>query len=174
MEPSNTQASTRRYVARRLLAIAIDGLVFLGPWLLSENLAEHWQGGLTTGEIDNLLKDLSFHTVFLLYFLLCEAWRGCTVGKWLMGLRVRNSGRHLPGSFIRVLVRTAVFSGTLFYLPTLVEFSTESDLAYLLASIIAIAILLAPARPGNGCRGLHEWASGTEVVSMWNPSKESE
>ena len=167
MEPSRTQDSTTRYLGRRIVAIAIDGLLFTPPWLLSEALAEQWPDGLTTGELNNLLKDLAFHTVFLLYFLVCEAWRGCTIGKWIMGLRVRDSADHCPCSFSIMLLRTAVFSGTLFYLPTLVEFSTRSDLAYLLASIIAIAVLLAPARPENGFRCLHERASSTRVV-VWH------
>jgi uncharacterized RDD family membrane protein YckC len=166
MEPGDQQESTGSYLTRRFCAIAIDGLLFTGPWLLSEHLADYWEGGLTTGEFNNLLKDLSFHTVFMLYFCLSEARWGCTVGKWSLGLRVRRSSAGKPSSFPQMLLRTAVFSGILFYLPTFVEFSTGSDLAYLIASIVAVIVLLAPTRPSNGFRGLHEIVSGTQVLQI--------
>jgi hypothetical protein len=164
MDLLRMQESHTHYLSRRLGAIVIDGLLFTPPWLLSEELAKHEPGGLTTGEINNLLKDLSFHTLFMLYFLISEWVWGGSLGKWLVGLRVQLHLRTEPVPLSRMLLRTVLFSGTLFYVPTLVEFGTQSDLAYLLASIVAVALLLSPARPGNGYRCLHEFLSKTQVT----------
>jgi uncharacterized RDD family membrane protein YckC len=130
--------------------------------------------------------------VGLLYFALLEGLWGATLGKWLVGLRVRRV--HPPGAragLPRAVLRATAFCG-------LIELGTWTRvLAHALAPIsdlsdweemvlqhflynsvlplaglaVGVATLLAPMRQRNGYRGLHEWLSGTRVVPLPGPSR---
>jgi hypothetical protein len=129
-----------------------------------------------------------------LYFAVLEGLWGASLGKRLLGLRVRQASS--PGSrpgLTRVLLRTAVFDGLLnmgvlvfvvlifLYMTTNadeVQWARQAPWTYLLISttplmgmMIGVALLLAPMRARNGYRGLHEWLSGTRVVSLSRPEK---
>ncbi len=162
------QASAIALLTRRLVAIVIDGLLFWPLWSLSNEMANWFPEGLTPGEVNNLLKDLGFHVVFLLYFFVTEAMWGCTAGKWLLRLRVARVSTSGPAGLARVLVRTLIFCGLLFYVPNATEYVTASDWAWLIASLSGLALVLLPMPLTKDFRGLHELGSGTRVAPVSN------
>jgi hypothetical protein len=114
---------------------------------------------------------------WLLYFAVPEWLCGCTLGKWLFGLRVRSKSSPDPPDAWRILSRTASFyclacSGWV-SLALLRNLSPDSELldflTFLLTPFFAalgIVLVLSTARPGNGWRGLHEYLSGTRVIQL--------
>jgi hypothetical protein len=110
----------------------------------------------------------------LLYFWLSEGLWGCSVAKWLLGLRVtRADGWERPG-LGRALLRTAVFLATGGLLTNLaveaVLDQRTQPVAWGLAALGAAALCLvarfSTMRARNGYRGLHEFLSGTRVVQL--------
>src|SRR5262249_42328868 len=132
--------------------------------------------------------------VNFLYFALMEGLWGASLGKRLLGLRVRkvSSPSSRPG-LARTLPRTALFEGLLdlgllawvalwlLYAPPRAsdaEWEQAAPFTYLLASllplvgmVVGIVALLAPMRARNGYRGVHEWLSDTRVVRLPRPEK---
>jgi hypothetical protein len=116
-----------------------------------------------------------------LYFVLSEKLWGCSLGKWLLHLRVCVvPGSERPG-WRRLLARFAIF----YVLMSLQEFLViplTSNLDYLSpkdqqqirrvsmtlepTSIVGFLLLLSTMRRRNGWRGLHEFASGTRVIQL--------
>jgi uncharacterized RDD family membrane protein YckC len=76
-----------------------------GVWLMSAS--DHlWNNGLFI--FDPIC--LYFLIFIFVYFILLEAYIGCTIGKWLLGLRVIRSDGRKPGlmrSLVRNLLRMA-------------------------------------------------------------------
>jgi uncharacterized RDD family membrane protein YckC len=93
----------------RFLALGVDVLVFCavffpitrlvkGVWLMTP--ADHrWVSGWFI--TDPLC--ISFLLVMALYFVVLEGWRGATVGKALLGLRVVQLDARVPGLKASVL-----------------------------------------------------------------------
>ncbi|HEY7154028.1 MAG TPA: protein kinase [Gemmataceae bacterium] len=132
--------------------------------------------------------------VNFLYFALMEGLWGASLGKRLLGLRVRKaSAPKFPPKLAQAFLRTALFEGLLnlgtligttillVYAPSKTddaEWARTAPLTYMLASLLplvgqiaGIVALLAPMRARNGYRGLHEWLSGTRVVHLPRPEK---
>jgi uncharacterized RDD family membrane protein YckC len=121
--------------------------------------------------------------IWLLYYAVLEGVWGCSVGKWLVGLRVQTPGGDSPG-LARAFLRTVVFLGLvhlgllvsqvilLVYLPReatwqeLMLYTNLINLVNLFGLAGGLALLLGPMRARNGYRGLHEFASGTRVVRL--------
>jgi hypothetical protein len=119
--------------------------------------------------------------LWFVYFVISERLWGCTLGKWLLNLRVCVSpGRDIPG-WGRVAVRFAVFYVLLSLeqiavLPWLGSLDFESNggqvqvrsLMITLRPIqfLGVGLLLSTVRRRNGWRGLHEFASGTCVIQL--------
>jgi uncharacterized RDD family membrane protein YckC len=112
--------------------------------------------------------------VYVLYFALLEWLAGRTVGKWLMGLRVRRrDGVAGPGparAFVRALVWSLLPMAPALVLPYFLS-ATKREEAMLLGLGISLgpmaitALMFTTMRRGNGFRGLHEIVSGTCVVA---------
>lgn len=137
----------------------------------------------------NVVALLSAAVVFF-YFALLEGFGGASLGKRLLGLRVRKASSPASRpSLPRILLRTFIFEGfinlgTLAQAVLWLTYSmpaadvnewTEKDWLTLLlfvtllpfvATVVGIVALLAPMRARNGYRGLHEWLSDTRVVRL--------
>jgi hypothetical protein len=130
--------------------------------------------------------------LLLLYFTVTEGLWGCSLGKWMLGLRVvREVGAERPG-LARALFRTSAFYALLMwgvFLGTALAFvyvppdlsrqeieqrSTEIVMLGFLpmfGSIVGVALVLLPMRARNGYRGLHEFVSGTRVIRLPWPER---
>lgn len=128
--------------------------------------------------------------VVCFYFALLEGFWGASLGKRLLGLRVRKASSpasqpRLP----RILLRTILFVGLMdlgaltqaaLWLVYPISVTDVSNWAVIVRTIFLLllfllpfagwiagmAILLAPMRARNGYRGLHEWPSDTRVVRL--------
>jgi hypothetical protein len=122
------------------------------------------------------------------YYTLLEGLWGLSLGKLLLRLRVCRPGGSSPPGLLRGAVRSLGFEG-LHSLGTFLWFASwwllvppgaslftlfqDNPVAYLAVSfsapggmILGIVLLLGPMRRRTGYRGLHEWISGTRVVSL--------
>jgi uncharacterized RDD family membrane protein YckC len=125
------------------------------------------------------------------YFTLSEALAGCSLGKWLLQLRVSTHGGDRPG-LVAVLVRTLVLCGLLnlgnlvamvlvqIHWPSgapLQQIQADSQLVGLVrlmaggGLLLGLSLALGVMRARNGYRGLHEFASGTRVVRLPWPQR---
>jgi uncharacterized RDD family membrane protein YckC/tRNA A-37 threonylcarbamoyl transferase component Bud32 len=122
--------------------------------------------------------------IMLLYFALPEFLVGCTPGKWLVRLRVRQAeGGDRPtllGAFSRTLLFWLVLEGMTKigeHLAGLGEprFTSTSSMLLGLARIgglpalfwlLGLGLLSSTMRRSNGYRGLHEWLSGTRTIQL--------
>jgi hypothetical protein len=120
-------------------------------------------------------------TLWILYFVLSEALWACSIGKWLLGLRVRaaNGKRASMG---RIVLRTvtffALFNLVSFVMAAMLFNMTPEDVSRntLLTDVLPlvkladpalfIVLTIAPMRARNGFRGLHEFISGTRVIRL--------
>ncbi len=103
--------------------------------------------------------DASSFVAFLAYFGILEGRRGCSLGKLAMGLRVTTETGQAPG-LLRAAGRALCFQlrrPLLLVLP--------ATIAAIVAQVWLLA-LFAFARRRNGFRGLHEFLTGTRVVSV--------
>jgi eukaryotic-like serine/threonine-protein kinase len=165
-------------IGRRVAAYVLDVHVSKALVLLLINAAARTAAAIAhrphnppvQGNVREIaVMDLAIWVVF--YGLIEGIW-GCSPGKWLMRLRVRDEGGGKAG-FGAMLLRTAIF-GAVFFVPAalLVLYDTltgvDLPLAWMspLLKLLCVLALAAPMRPGNGYRGLHELASGTRVVRM--------
>jgi hypothetical protein len=128
------------------------------------------------------------------YFGILEGLWGWSLGKLLLGLRVRRpSGNQRPGlarAFARVLVMLVCLNWASFVsFAILLPFAPASggDYARLYQEhffvwlqalmlpwggfALGVLVLFAPARARNGYRGLHEFLSGTRVVGLPQPRR---
>jgi len=111
---------------------------------------------------------LAFLTVPLLYFGLAEGLLGATPGKWIFGQRVVSVATGQPSTW-RSLLRAGLYFSTgilTFLILRTLDIETQS-VGSLVSSAISIGLTLAifgAARPSNGWRGLHEFASGTRTT----------
>ncbi|MCC6508680.1 MAG: protein kinase, partial [Pirellulaceae bacterium] len=123
---------------------------------------------------------------YCLYYATMETIFGCSLGKWLLRLRVVDQSQNRP-SFPAALLRAAV----LLLLPTLPQFvylvyvhfkavqfhiNEPVDMVQVAIGLTAnisywalMAILFAGARRQNGWLGIHEKISGTRVVQWCEP-----
>src|SRR5262249_41793534 len=125
----------------------------------------------------------------VMYFGLLEGIWGLSLGKLLLGIRVRDARGSRPPGLLRGLVRSFVFVlllgiGSLADVKILMQNAPASHedyekflrerretglmLALLpqLGIVVGIILMLLPARARNGNRCLHEWVSGTRVIAM--------
>ena len=113
---------------------------------------------------------------FLTYFAVTDGVFGASLGKRLTGLRVNRVGPGGPPGLWRGLVRVGVFYA-LTSLPAdlavqglFMSLPPKQALLYepltLVLSGLGCLVMAASMRPGNGFRGLHEFASGTRVVRL--------
>jgi uncharacterized RDD family membrane protein YckC len=93
----------------RFLALLVDFLLFCacffpatrivkGVWLMSPN-DHHWVHGWFV--FDPLC--LIFLVIMMLYMFSLEGWLGVTLGKWLLGLRVRRDRSRLGCPVVHAL-----------------------------------------------------------------------
>jgi eukaryotic-like serine/threonine-protein kinase len=148
----------------RCAAIVFDGLllwviVLLLLWPLTHvSLPESFRAGLMPG---------LFLVLFFAYFTATESIRGCSLGKWLLRLRVCGSEWIDPPSLKMVLARTAIFSGLLMggvlltSIPALGEALAWLPWAW---GTVGLAVMAGTMRGNNSFRGLHEVVSGTRVA----------
>ena len=123
---------------------------------------------------------------YCLYYAATESLFGCSLGKWILQLRVVDQNQNRP-SFLSSLMRAAIFllvptiSNWLYMLYFHFRFGelqfidsvSVVDLAIGWSARIAywvlIAMLFAGARRKNGWLGIHEKISGTRVVQWCEP-----
>ncbi len=124
---------------------------------------------------------------WMLYFGVLECIGDCSLGKRLVGLRIRSAtGNARPGP-VRAALRLVCFfvfttftQFTVFPLPWVVQDmpKPQADMAQMALGLTAmltgaagIGLLLCTMRQRNGYRGLHEFLSGTRVVQL--PTRET-
>jgi hypothetical protein len=111
--------------------------------------------------------------VFLYYWLSDGLW-GCSVGKWLLRLRVARAGGWERPGLGRALPRTALFVATGGLLANLIVWAMVDQWAEPVAwglynfagFLLSLAARFSTMRARNGYRGLHEVLSGTRVVQL--------
>jgi eukaryotic-like serine/threonine-protein kinase len=111
----------------------------------------------------------------LVYYATLDGFCGCSLGKWLLQLRVcGNEGKDAPG-FARGALRAILFVGILNgpSIAVSVIWTTQDVLANaflplvsVLAFIVGIGLIMCTMRARNGYRGLHEVVSGTRVIQL--------
>jgi eukaryotic-like serine/threonine-protein kinase len=124
--------------------------------------------------------------LWLVYFGLTEGLWGWSLGKLMLGLRVRTAVGSVRASMKAMVLRTIVFctlanlgelgSLVIAFLPA--DDSPEGQLRTALvvgvvhypALALGIGLIICTMRTRNGYRGLHEFASGTRVI--WLPPRE--
>jgi hypothetical protein len=151
----------------RVGAYLLDNLpFFVGGEIVG---VAHLNRGLMIGPVFMLVTTAP---VFL-YFWLSDGLWGCSVGKWLLRLRVTRAGGWERPGLGRALARTTVFVATGGLLTNLILFAamepTNPSLwgAYsVLGLVLSLAVRFSPMRKGNGYRGLHEVLSDTRVVQL--------
>jgi hypothetical protein len=154
----------------RLGALLIDCALFVPFWILTGVVLRPY----TTGPDPVTGKLISFvvSTVFwLLYFTVLEGrWRA-SLGKRLLRLRVYTAGGSDAPGLGRAALRTLVFS-VLVILPWVMgepdftEGLSGANLVWGVFQALGFGLLVGPMRAGNGYRGLHEFLSGTRVVTL--------
>jgi hypothetical protein len=156
---------TRSSLGSRLVASVMDAIALIPVWI-SLAVAESWF---------NFGDWLSFFAPAFVYFAVTEFAFGCTLGKWVLRLRVRDVDGRLP-SFRHILVRTAVF--VVLTLGAGLAADNMFDLHHkrmaalgIGAFVLGCGAIVSTMRARSGYRGLHEWASGTRVVQMPWPRK---
>ena len=109
LEPAAVSRLDVHVTGRRIVATMIDGLVLGAAYGLFAAL---------TGDIDRQPEHLSwtatvpaaasvtYAVLAAAYFLVLETYRGQTLGKMAVGIRVVDAGTGGPPSFAAVLVRT--------------------------------------------------------------------
>ncbi|MFQ3650375.1 MAG: protein kinase, partial [Gemmataceae bacterium] len=120
----------------------------------------------------------------LLYFGLPEAVFGCSVGKWLLGLRVRQAEGGDRPTLLQAFLRTIVFwlllegmtkTGELLAHWGDTRFPSTASLFFGLIRIgglpalgwlLGLTLLTCTMRRASGYRGLHEWISGTRTIQL--------
>jgi hypothetical protein len=126
--------------------------------------------------LGDLIGQVIFAVLFLLYFVLLEGLSGASLGKRLLRLRVcALASADLP-SLPRILGRTMLFfllvnggflAAALFRPLAGREFAGSAALTYLFPwgwLLIGTALVVSTMQRINGYRGLHELTSGTRVV----------
>jgi uncharacterized RDD family membrane protein YckC len=171
-----------------LLIFAIVAvIVFLVILITGQDLVR-----METGFGSNLTEVLN-PLVWLAYFTVLEGTWGCSLGKWLLRLRVSTAlGMAIP-RLSRLLARNIVayLLTHLGSLPILIGMwvmgipGPETDgmavrtgctyavlgLLFYPLTAVGVGILACTMRARNGYRGLHEFASGTRVVSLPEPER---
>lgn len=151
---------TRGSLGTRIAAYGIDVIVLMPFWILLAVVESWW--------------DLNEWPLFLipkfLYFAGTEYFWGCSVGKWVLRLRVRD----VHGGLIRfrnVVMRTAAFLALTMGAGLAGDALIDRQSVPLVELRVVIYVLgclsiFATMRAANGYRGLHEWVSGTRVVQL--------
>jgi hypothetical protein len=175
----------------RAAAFAIDYFVLAVPLSFVVFVFFAWSAsfqdplqGLRPGSL------LTGTVLWLLYFGASEAVWSCSVGKWLLRLRVvTQTGQTV--SLSRTARRTVAFycllhMGSLLgafvafvYFPEISQSEIREKPLLMLLSLVPLAgftvgvgLLLAPMRARNGYRGLHEFLSGTRVIRLRWPERQ--
>ncbi len=151
---------TRGSLGTRFAAFVIDSIVLMPAWIslaVLETALEKHGGPL-------------FLMPELVYYASTEYLWGCSLGKWVLRLRVRDVCGS-PPSFLRVVARTLAFMGLVYGTGLVgdIVFDKENNRFVLLRAGIyfaGIVSIFLPMRARNGFRGLHEWLSGTRVVQL--------
>jgi uncharacterized RDD family membrane protein YckC len=153
-----------------LLALVAD-VDFLSQLTADAETAGQWAFALST----------SFALASAIYFAVLEGTWGCSLGKWLVRLRVcTRQGSVAPG-IPRALLRSVIcfafvdLASTVLTLLTIDTSGADTfDARSLLAVLLPLAgglLLLSTMRAANGYRGLHELLSGTRVVRLAWPER---
>jgi hypothetical protein len=178
----------------RFAALLIDMLI-AGPigaalhglyaWVAAGDVRHMWEPAVTMQPTYLLLSPL----ISLVYYVTLEGvWDG-SLGKRLVGLRVRTADGLEPPGVLRALVRTLVYypletlGPTVLSILMAIAYSRgdvpDNQLAALMdwrvyavtcsqypLEALGITLLLCTMRRRNGYRGLHEFASGTRVIRL--------
>lgn len=114
----------------------------------------------------------------LLYYTLLEGLLGASIGKEVLGLRVRGPYGGAPG-LPRALIRSSIWVSISFTAPAVSSVlwhtshpgpaSPIPDLLFHVLDMASFLLLFVTARRANGFAGLHELASGTRVVRRTVP-----
>lgn len=179
----------------RLGAYLIDSMLLsvLGALLVAPL---QWLGELSwliVPRYGTLAFELLFYflgsVIHVVYFTILERRWGASVGKWAVRLRVQQLSKALPPTWGQALCRSAVFVSCfavvevplLFLLPDVdaatyqspQQLETEQRLrdfsrsGIWLVAVASGAILISVTmRRRNNLRGVHEFASGTQVVRL--------
>lgn len=177
----------------RISAYLCDMLAVLPVELLLMWTLVRLGAGSNRGLDHLLLSFLIGLGVGLLYFALPEARWGCSPGKWLMRLRVREVASGDRPGVGRAGLRSVFFylgkdlpalliGPALLYLGGHLLLDPDTQvLTRVLSSVLLVGVvpflstglgfvvLAVPMRRRNGYQALHDWLTGTEVIHLPNP-----
>lgn len=166
----------------RVAALLIDTLLFMPLDVFSQTfLLAGWLGFAEATWQARLVNALVNQAAMLVYFALLEGMWGCSVGKWLLRLRVIGPDGDPPG-LARGACRSLLFLAMVFLPAALIDIPLgaftgdelrPADVLYPLALVLGPLAVFAAARAGNGYRGLHEFTTGTRVVALPWPVRDS-
>jgi hypothetical protein len=124
--------------------------------------------------------------LWVAYFVVLEGIWGCSVGKWLLRLRVTPASASDRPGWRRALLRTLIFyvllsAEELSFIPWtgVMDYMTPEgqqrvrrvSVAIQPIALLGYGLLCMTMRRRNGWRGLHEFASGTRVIQLPEPRR---
>jgi eukaryotic-like serine/threonine-protein kinase len=151
-------------------------LIALGMFLATGQLMRKTESHYTAGQMG--LGGL----MWLLYFGVPECLWGCSLGKWLLRLRVCNASQSTRAAPWRILLRTLLLYvlanlGGIAAIPIMWgadDLPPDQQMGRVAIFLIVfypllgvgIGLLVCTMRARNGYQCLHEWLSGTRVVPL--------
>ncbi len=165
----------------RFAANLLDGLIMSPVSLIVGGLLIWLNGGITAHPTAAVAWRNSILGLLpqLLYYTVLEGHWGCSLGKWLLRLRVcTRDGQEAPGlarGFLRAFIYVAIVNGPSLFLNNVLtalneNFPMEHPFVVLgffyLIPIVVVATILSTMRARNGYRGPYEFLSGTRVIQL--------
>ena len=167
LEPWSSAAPDAAPLGRRTLAGMMDTSLCAIPGMVT--------AAFTRASIWQLM---AFMGGALLYYTVCEHRWGCTLGKYILGLRVMDEERQRP-RWTQALVRAGFFLGfpSLVNVPFHIAFRNVDPAAaatnplYMLclmgaglSTYVLLAVMYSTARRRNGFASLYDLLTGTRVI----------
>ncbi|MFN0206056.1 MAG: protein kinase domain-containing protein [Planctomycetota bacterium] len=171
-EPAGAVASIGGRVAAMLIDFVVTSAAYFGmtePLLISAGWTRSFvmQKNILTLQETAVSLSATF-LVVLIYFGFMEGLLGCSLGKWVIGLRVVATKTNRPtlgGAFVRALIWNGSASLTMFLSVAAFGIGLGQQGNALLTWGLHL-LLCSTMRPSTGMRGIHEYGSGTRVVQQ--------
>lgn len=155
----------------RFAAYGIDSLLLSAVGTLAATLLQN--GSSTKLQVPPFSFYIAIMSAIWLYYFGCEFFKGATVGKFLLRLRVVDSNSNLKASVLRVFLRSILYilisgtiTDTILYMilkpDDLNQWAIWQWLGYLLSIVVAFCTFW---RNGE-YRLSYEWLSGTRVINL--------
>ena len=145
--PVNETVAELASLAQRIGARLIDWLIIFGAWIVIMGPVSEVDGNTLEIPVWARLASL---LVLLVYETVLVAWRGQTVGKMILGIRLSDVRTGADPAFIRALIRAAIVGAVVI-------------LTGQFFAVVLVFVYFTAAFPAD-TRGLLDRAAGTVVV----------